>query len=227
MSCTHVDTIQLNKLERQMIGGVRHYINEGQDAIAVPSVTTILGHGKKHIIHEWRKRVGAEEANRISKFASTQGTAVHEAIEAHCGNLPLPEPMAPNVFYMFKPLQALANEHIDNIHMIEGQMLSRHLRVAGTVDMIAEWDGVLSVSDWKTSKKTKRKEWVEDYFKQEAAYAVMYEENGGPPVSQLVTAITVTGGDTQVFVEKRDDWIGGFIEARDVFEKSLDLSQKI
>ena len=214
----HVDTIQLKTLERLEIGGVRHYVQEGSAPIkAVPSVTTILSHGKKDFLDAWKARVGEEEANRISYQASTRGTAVHEAIEAHCGNLPLPE-MMPNVYAMFKNLETMANEHIDNIHMIEGQMLSRHLRVAGTVDMIAEWDGVLSVIDWKTSSKPKREAWVHDYFKQESAYAVMYEENGGPPVSQLVTAITVADGSHQIFVQKRDDWIGDFIEARDTFE---------
>jgi genome maintenance exonuclease 1 len=221
MTFNHVKKVELKPLERVEVHGVRHYLSEGTDLQqAVPSVTTVLSSLNTKWLEQWKSRVGHKEAERVSHHASTQGTLVHEAIEAHCGNQPLPS-MMPLVQLMFKSLQRIADTHINNIHMIEGQMLSRYLRVAGTVDMIAEWDGILSVIDWKTSGKPKKEEWVHDYFKQEAAYAVMYEENGGPPVSQLVTAITCSDGSSQVFIQKRDDWIGGFIEARDAFEQHI------
>ena len=218
MTFNHKHLVELPTLERVEVQGIRHYITEGQQLqLAVPSVTTVISAFDTQWLEDWKKRVGVEEAERVSHHASTQGTLVHEAIEEYCGNNPLPK-MMPHVQLMFNGLSEIANDHIDNIHMIEGQMLSKHLRVAGTVDMIAEYDGVLSVIDWKTSKKPKKREWIHNYFMQESAYAVMYEENGGRPISQLVTIIVMPDGSTQVFKEKRDDWIGKFIEARDKFE---------
>jgi genome maintenance exonuclease 1 len=221
MTFNHIKAVDLQALKRVEVEGVRHYIAEGvQLQLAVPSVTTILSFQDKDWKANWIARVGQEEADRVSHHASTQGTLVHEAIEAYVRNEPLPK-MMPHVHSMFKRLQQQADVYIDNIHMVEGQMLSKHLRCAGTVDMIAEYNGVLSVIDWKTSKMPKKREWVENYFMQEAAYAVMYEENGGPPVGQLVTIITCADGTAQTFVEKRDDWIDGFIAARDAFEKDF------
>ena len=87
--------------------------------------------------------------------------------------------------------------------------------------MIAEFDGVLSVIDWKTAARRKTRSKIYNYFKQEAAYAVMYEEMTGTPVTQLVTVITSSEGNSQVFVEHRDEWIGGFVELRDAYELEL------
>jgi hypothetical protein len=221
MTFNHVTKVDLKALQRLEVQGVRHYVTEGVEArFAVPSVTTVLSALNTEWLEKWKRNVGHEQAARTSHHASTQGTLVHEAIEQYCQNVDMSS-MMPHVQLMFKSLKLIADEHINNIHMIEGQMLSQHLRVAGTVDMIAEWDGVLSVIDWKTSSKPKKEEWVHDYFKQESAYAVMYEENGGPPVSQIVTCIACADGSSQVFVKKRDDWIGGFIEARDAFEEHM------
>ena len=127
----------------------------------------------------------------------------------------------PNAFDMFTRLRDVADKSIDNIRVIEGLMYSDHLRTAGTVDMIAEFDGVLSVIDWKTAARRKTRSKIYNYFKQEAAYAVMYEEMTGTPVTQLVTVITSSEGNSQVFVEHRDEWIGGFIELRDAYELEL------
>jgi len=119
---------------------------------------------------------------------------------------------------MFTRLRDVADEHIDNIRVIEGLMYSDHLRTAGTVDMIAEFDGVLSVIDWKTAARRKTRSKIYNYFKQESAYAVMFEEMTGIPVTQLVTVITSSEGDSQVFVEHRDEWVPEFIKLRDDYE---------
>jgi genome maintenance exonuclease 1 len=98
-------------------------------------------------------------------------------------------------------------------------MYSDYLRVAGTVDCIAEYDGTLSIIDFKTSRKPKKKEWIESYFMQTAAYAVMFEEMTKKPIKQLVIMITVDGSEPQVFIENRDDWIWNFVDARSEFER--------
>jgi genome maintenance exonuclease 1 len=103
--------------------------------------------------------------------------------------------------------------------MLECPLYSDYLRVAGTVDCIAEWNGRLSIIDFKTSRKVKKRDWIENYFMQEAAYAVMFEERTGKKVSQLVTVIAVDNEDPQVFIEHRDEWIWKFIDARSEFER--------
>lgn len=98
--------------------------------------------------------------------------------------------------------------------------MSDHLRAAGTVDCIAEWDGQMSIIDWKTSKKPKRRDWIKNYFMQAAAYAVMFEENTDIPVRQLVIAMACEDGESRLYIEDRDTWIDEFIKVRDQYEKS-------
>lgn len=124
----------------------------------------------------------------------------------------------PVAYELFKQLKIIADDHIDNIKVIEGQMMSDHLRVAGTVDLIAEWNGKLAVIDWKTSLKPKYRDQIEGYFMQESAYAVMFEENTGIAISKLITIIACETGESQVFEERRDNWIDKFIEYRQQFD---------
>jgi genome maintenance exonuclease 1 len=211
---------EMPTLERIELGGVRHYICDGLED-PVPSVTSVLSvlEEKKKALNDWRERVGDEEAAKIMHRASVRGTAAHEMIEDYVQSKLTFEGRMPNQIDLFTRLRDVTDAHIDNIRMIEGQMYSKHLRVAGTVDMIAEFDGVMSVIDWKTSIKPKRREWITNYFMQESAYAVMFEETTGIPVSQLVTVVSCESGDTQVFIEKRDTWINEFIEARKLFDQ--------
>jgi ATP-dependent exoDNAse (exonuclease V) beta subunit len=168
-------------------------------------------------IKEWRARVGDAAANAITKKATNQGTKAHELIEHYLVGDELPKHM-PNEYDLFQQFKSEANDKINNIKSIEGQMMSDYLRVAGTVDLIAEYDGKLSVLDWKTSARPKKEEWVDGYFMQAAAYAVMFEENTGTPISQLVLIIACGTGEKQVFIGKRDDWIGDFVQWRDQWE---------
>ena len=233
-----VFTLNLTKLpevKRVTLEGKRHYVlDDGTLARPFPSVTSITSSCKKSRagLNAWRKRVGAEEANRVSATASSRGTSVHQLIEDHCQNngievtetsigKRLPEGVMPHAYDMFTRLRDVADAHIDNIRVIEGMMYSRHLRTAGTVDMIAEFDGELAVIDWKTSNKRKTRSQIYNYFKQESAYAVMYEENTNIPIKKLVTVITSGEGTSQTFVEHRDEWIGEFIKLRDDYELEL------
>lgn len=214
---------QLPILE-QMTGanGVRYY--NTPTGKRYPSVTTVLSQHNKDVIDAWKARVGEAEANAISRRAAGRGTGVHLATEKYLNN---EDPWTPGSFVnplvkeSFTHLKPLL-DRIDNIHCQETKMFSHHLRLAGTVDCIAEFDGKLSVIDFKTSGKSKKKEWISSYFMQCAAYAVMYEELTGIPISRLVVLISVEEEtEPQLFVEKRDNWIGGLIELRDQYEKSL------
>lgn len=213
----NVDLIELPEVKQVNEEGSRYYTSDGE--VKYPSVTTILGSDpeKKKSLMEWRKRVGEEEANKIGTQAARKGTAVHNLIEAYITNETLPEAM-PNELASFHLLRDAANKYIDNIKVVEGKMLSHHLRCAGTVDCIAEYRGELAVIDWKTSRRLKRKTMIDSYFKQAAAYAVMFEENTGIPIKQLMIIMACETGELQLFKEQRDDWIDSFIELRDYYE---------
>lgn len=182
-----------------------------------PSVTSVMSLHSRQAIMEWRARVGDEEANRVSSRASRRGTALHLLCEKHL----LGEPVQPSMFdiEMFNSIKPFLNR-IDNIHCLETPLFSHHLEVAGTVDCIAEFDGKLSIIDFKTSAKEKRKEWISGYFMQTAAYAVMFEEMTGIPINRTVIIMGVDAGEPQLFIEKRDNWIGQFIEARVQYRKT-------
>lgn len=220
----NIDLVDLPKIKRVNIDGKRHYVKEdGSVCVPYPSVTTILSSCKKTkaALNAWKKRVGTETAQKISTQASARGTSVHQLIEDYCQNKESEGTIMPNALDMFGRLREVADNHIDNIRVVEGLMYSEHLRAAGTVDMIAEFDGKLSVIDWKTSTKRKTRSRIYNYFKQEAAYAVMFEEMTNQPITQLVTVVTDQEGGSQVFIEHRDEWIGEFLELRDQYELEL------
>ena len=181
-----------------------------------PSVTSVLGMMDKSSLFEWRKRVGEEEANRVSARAASRGTAIHSLCEDYLyGKNPVPSMFDQQVFNSIVPHL----DRIDNIHALESKLYSDHLQVAGTVDCIAEYDGKLSVIDFKTSRRIKAKEDIPGYFIQTSAYAVAFEERTGIPVSRLVIIMGVDDEQPLIFKEKRDNWIGQFIELRHAYGK--------
>lgn len=183
-----------------------------------PSVTTVLSAHNKDAIIAWRKRVGNEEANRISVAATRRGTKIHSIIESYLKNedRPIENNLDLNRFISLEPYL----ENIDNIHVQERALYSDHLRLAGTVDCIAEYDGRLSVIDFKTASKAKKKEWILSYFMQCAAYAIMYEERTKRPITNLVVMISVEDDAPQIFFEKRDNWVKDLLYYRDLYEQN-------
>ena len=195
--------------------GRKYYTETGA---AYPSVTTVLGVLSRDSIKAWRKRVGNEEANKISGQAATRGTKIHLLCEKVLDNEEIDTSKLSlldlEIWNEFKPLL----NRINNIHAQEIALYSDHLRLAGRVDCIAEFDGKLSIIDFKTSKKPKKKEWIENYFAQAAAYSIMYEERTGIPINRSVIMIAVEGDDPQIFIEKRDNFVPLLLKARDIWE---------
>jgi genome maintenance exonuclease 1 len=189
--------------------GKRYYTLD--DGTRLPSVTTVLGAVKKQSILEWRKRVGEEQANKISKVATTRGTNMHTLCERYLNNQALGEIM-PDAKEMFLTIKPHLNK-INNIHYQEQSLWSKKIEMAGRVDCIAEYEGELSVIDFKTSRKVKKKEWIEDYFWQTTAYALMYEELIGRPINNLVIIMAVLDEEPLVFKEKTSDHIDGLVKA--------------
>jgi genome maintenance exonuclease 1 len=188
--------------------GKRYYTTP--DGVKLPSVTTVIGAKGKKAIMEWRKRVGAEEANRVSKKASSRGTNVHTLCERYLNNEPLGNIM-PDALEMFLPLKPYLNR-INNIHYQECALWSLKLEMAGRVDCIAEFDGVLSVIDFKTSKRIKKKEDIDSYFAQCVAYACMYEELIGLGIDQIVIIMAVENSEPLIFIERTQDHINTLLE---------------
>jgi len=152
----------------------------------------------------------AKESWRNRK-ASARGTRIHQYCEDYLrGNI-----FEADMFdlEMFNSIKFLLDE-IDNIHCLEDALYSDHLEVAGTVDCIAEFQGKLSVIDFKTASRPKDRDDIHNYFMQTAAYAVAFEERTGIPIGRLVIIMAVDNDDPRWFIEKRDNWVGGFRKLR-------------
>ena len=199
MDFKHLNLHNFPDLKAKTTEQGRRYFVEGN---AYPSVTTVIGEKKKKSIIEWRRKVGEDEANKISKRATTRGNKCHKLAEDYLSNMPLDryrdDVLSLGLFHQIRPYI----DRINNIHALEESLYSHTLRLAGRVDCIAEYDEELAIIDFKTSTKFKREEWIQDYFSQETAYAIMFQELTGLKVKQLVTIIAVETGTPQVFVKK-------------------------
>ena len=188
------DLIDIEQLVQINEDGKRHY--ETPNGNKYPSVTTVLAVLSKAAIQEWRNRVGEKTANRISRQSSSRGTNAHKIIERYISNEDnYINGSMPDSVELFKHIQPVLDKKIDNVRMIEGRLWSDEYKIAGTVDLIADWDGILSAIDWKTSLKHVNDDHpkLEKYKIQGTAYAKMFEERTGIEVPQIVVAIMVSG----------------------------------
>lgn len=183
-----------------------------------PSVTTVLSHLNAKSIAQWRRRVGNDEANKVSAQASRRGTKVHKMCEDYLNNEWHEDKIVPFDTYLFKQIKDILDQHVDNIYGLEVPLFSHYLRCAGTVDCVAEFMGTKSIIDFKTSRKQKQESWITNYFMQESAYAVMFEERTKIPIVQLVTIIATEEQEPQIFIQHRDDWIDRFMVVRNQYD---------
>ena len=196
----HVD-LDLQTLEREHIDGVRYYkIPDDDELVKLVSITSVTSHFNKEIFINWRKKVGNEEADRITKAATTRGTDMHTLTEHYLKNDQVLPEVPPISDFLFKISKGELNK-IDNIHSLEGALYSKQLGIAGTVDCIAEYDGELSIIDFKTSKKPKPREWIEHYFVQAMAYGCMLYELKNISVKKLVIIMACENGECVVYEE--------------------------
>ena len=176
--------------------GCRLY--ELPDGQWVPSITSVTSYYNRQIFIDWRKRIGIEEANKITKRATARGTDFHEAAQAYLENRDLVwEDYLPATKFMFHHATPYLYK-INNIHAIERTLYSEYLGLAGRVDCIAEYEGELAVIDFKTSEKIKPEKWLENYFVQETFYAAAYYELTEIPVKKLITIMVTPGGEVKV-----------------------------
>ena len=198
--------VELTEMESVTTDSGRKY--KTPEGVNYPSITTVLSILSRDSIAKWRKRVGEAEANKISTRASGRGTRVHEIIEKYINNEEdYRNGYTPDIIQSFIDIRHILDNRIGTVYAMEAPLYSDHLGVAGRVDCVAEFDGKLSIIDFKTSMKPKRIEWIKNYFMQESAYAIMWEERTGMPIVQLVTIISVDNSEPQVFIEHRDNWV--------------------
>ena len=164
-------------------------------------------------------RVGEEEAKRIVSKAASRGTRIHTICEHYIANNYDPTQYSIIDRDTFDPLRKIIDEHIDNIHMQEVRLYSDYLEMAGTVDCIAEFAGRLSIIDFKTARKAKNREYIQNYFCQATAYAIMYEELTGIPVPNIVILISVDDDYPQIFTDKRDYHVKPLLEIRKKYKE--------
>jgi len=215
---------QFGEMTRLMEDGTRYYKVDG--ALAYPSVTSVISFVKASKFAEWRQRVGEEEANRVTKQATTRGTKLHRVFEVYLQNgdyQALDEWQSPLIQLMFKYAKPYIDKRLDRIYQQETNMYSSRLCLAGTVDLICEVDGELSIVDFKTSKQEKPEEWLEDYFVQLSAYWAMFSERTGVVPQKLVVFLVGENGDVQI-VERRNvidylktlrTYVASFLQYRD------------
>jgi genome maintenance exonuclease 1 len=215
----YCDAPVLKDIKAETFPDGRYYVME--DGTRLPSVTTVIGAIGKADILAWRKRVGNVEANRISKQASGRGTNMHTICENYLNNnLDYRKKSMPDALEMFMSIKPLLDKHVNNIWYQECALFSKTICMAGRVDLIAEWDGKLSVIDFKTSSRIKKRDSILSYFWQETAYALMLEEMIGTKIDQIVTLMAVKDERPLVFIEKTEDHIDGLLGAIEFYNKT-------
>ena len=189
--------------------GKRYYLTP--DGNYYPSITSILSQQENLGLEAWKERVGEKEAKRISKESARIGTAVHQLAEYYLSNIQVKLDKEEKIIIdTFNRLRFLLG-NINNIVGLEIPLFSDLIRVAGTCDCIAEYNGKLSIIDFKTSRRPKKEDWVDDYYMQTFAYKLMFEEMTGIEIQQVVILIaSVESFDVQVFkkpAKDADEWL--------------------
>ena len=215
------ELVQLKELNTKSSDKGRFY--ETPEGQSYPSVTTITGLLSKASILAWRQRVGHSKADAITKAATTRGNKVHKMAEMYLRNemasqINLFEDPMPHIEDMFFQLTELLDNSIGIINAIEAPLYSDQLKVGGRVDVIAEWDGELAVIDFKTSSKPKKESWIDGYFMQSSAYALMFEELTGIKINKIVIAIAVENNRSQVFIKDSTEYLQQFIDLRKTYD---------
>ena len=192
---------------------------ESPEGNRFPSITTVLSILSEDALKAWRQKVGYEKAMKISRQAAWRGTQTHNALEMHVKNI---EPSLDNplIEFLYKQVAYTLEDRLEEVNGIEQALYSDFLGVAGRVDLVGIFDGKRSIIGFKTSAKPKSRRYIENYFMQEAFYAIAWEERTRQPISQLVTIIANEQTPTpQVFIEKRNDWAKPLMETIEEWKK--------
>ena len=217
------------EIQRRLVDGVRYYVLE-EEEVAYPSITSVISHVNRKKWADWQQKVGLQEANKVRNHSTRRGTKFHKVAEIHLQNgdvKSLTEMEDPLIQLMFGAAKPYLDDRISNIVYQEKQMYTHKFGVAGTVDLICDFDGELAVVDFKTSKAEKPEEWLEDYFVQLSAYWAMFSEMTGTAPKKLVVFLVGENGDVQIvertnimdYLRTLQDYVSQFIQHRDANTK--------
>ena len=185
-----------------------------------PSITTVLGVSKEKQqgLAKWRERVGNDVANHIMRTAAGRGTAVHHMCEDFLNNKDvIKEDQKFLPWCLFSQLKPTLEKSINNIYAQECGLWSEKYRVAGRVDCIAEWNGIPSIIDFKTSRSERKDDYNFEYYMQASAYAEMFEERTGIEINQIVILVVTEDGLVKEFVKEKHEYLPHLIETIDMF----------
>ena len=210
--------VDLPPVKARNSDGVRLY--ETPEGNKYPSITTVLSIRNKKGLHEWRKRVGYDVANYVARTAASRGTKVHHMCEDYLNNVHVswPEKWKEHEkhflpYCLFSQLKEQALCNINGIYAQEAGLYSDKYKVAGRVDCIAEYRGVPSIIDFKTSSKERNDDWNVNYYIQGSAYAEMFGERTGIEISQVVILVVTEDGTVQEFIKDKHNYLDALVES--------------
>ena len=223
---THVDlSVELKDYKTENRDGSRYYLIEND--ISYPSITTVLSDRKKEGLIAWRKKVGNDVANHISRTSAARGTSIHEMCEKHLNNEPvLKDDHKFFPYTLFCELRKTINIRVNNIHAQESALYSHKYKVAGRVDCVAEYDGKLSIIDFKSSRSRRTNSYNENYYIQASAYAEMWEEMTGQEIEQIVILVITEDGEVQEFIKEKYDYLPLLEQAVEDFNQTHDSTNR-
>lgn len=204
----HVNQPDFEELTARMKKGQRWYTTPS--GVEYPSVTTVLGAEEKAGIKAWKEALGSKKAKKETERCAARGTAVHQMIEDYVNNIDYDDVISDHDYQNVKIFNQMRTrlKKIGNVRAQEVPLYSDTLKVAGRVDCVAEYDGVLSIIDYKTSNNTKDLSMVHDYFLQCTAYAIMYSELFEEAIEDIVVIIGVEKGIAPMMYRKKiDDYV--------------------
>lgn len=217
--------IDIPELMTQEFDNKRYYITPSGKKY--PSITTLLGQTSKEGIQEWRDSVGEIAADQISSYACNLGTLFHEHIERYIQNdKNFLSNSTVHSKYMFYALEPYLN-NINNIIAQEATLYSDTIKLAGRTDCIGEYEGKLSVIDFKTSRKDKKEEWIQNYFVQGTAYSLMIEEMTGIKIQDIVILMSTYDSKPLIFKTKRSNHFKQLADIMKQYLPSLEYKNEI
>jgi genome maintenance exonuclease 1 len=202
---------EYKQIARETIDGQRRYATP--DGEKLPSVTTILSattpKEKLQALNEWRNRIGHKQAQEITTEAASRGTRMHKWLETYVltGDLGTPgsNPYSKQSFDMAK---TIVNNGLSNCSEFFGTEISLYFPkvYAGTTDLIGIHNGVECIMDHKQTNKPKKKEYIEDYFIQLAAYALAHNELFGTNIKKGVIFMCSQDYSYQEFIIENNEF---------------------
>ena len=194
-----------------------HYY-QTPSGVIYPSITTMLQKTqsieKQQSLQNWREQEVA--ADYITQEAAIIGSETHKLIEDYLNGEKIIEKYRLLSEAHFTNLLPFVNK-INDIHGIELRLYSDKMKLAGTSDCIAKYDGKLSIIDYKTKRSNQREEWLTDHFIQATSYGVMFKELTGIKVEQIVILVSSEKNTRTEFMKNPDDYMDSLQERIDQF----------